>query len=134
MSQANKELVKQFYYSDFYKNENVYKDFVHEDLTIDWNSSTGFLTLDYHQFKDMLQEMSKSFRQMNPEISHIMAEEDEVCIRFSYHVESIESDEIIPLADFICIWKIKDGKLFKGHFISHPSDETSEGIHSFLPN
>jgi hypothetical protein len=33
----------------------------------------------------------------------------------------------------MCIWEIKDKKLYEGYLISQPGDDSEENISSFLP-
>ena len=42
-----KELVKSFYESDFYKNEEVLKSFIHPECELYWSSSAGFVKFNY---------------------------------------------------------------------------------------
>ena len=131
---SNKDLVKGFFNSEFYKDEAEFKRFIHPEVEVKWNVSTGFLNLDYTTFKELVLEMGKSFVSMEAEVSHILEEKNQVAIRFSYHVEMVEEEEMIPLADFICIWEIKDNLLYKGFFVSQPSDTNIDSLYSFFPN
>ena len=57
-----------------------------------------------------------------------------VTIRFTYYVRTIENpDEELPMAHFIAIWEVKDGKMYKGHQISQQADDSPENLDSFLP-
>lgn len=131
---SNKEIVKSFFNSEFYKDENDFKKYIHPEVEVKWNGSTGFLKLNYQSFRDLVIEMGKSFMSMEAEISHIIEEGNQVAIRFSYHVEMVEEEEMVPLADFICIWEIKDNLLYKGFFVSQPSDANVDNLYSFFPN
>lgn len=131
---SNKELVKGFFTSEFYKDAKEFNKFIHPEVEIKWNGSTGFLHLDYKSFKDLVMEMGKSFVSMEAEISHVLEENNQVAIRLSYQVEMVEEEEMVPLADFMCIWEIKDGLLYKGFFISQPTDVNIDNLYSFFPN
>lgn len=131
---SNKDLVKNFFTSEFFKDENQFEKYIHPEVEIEWNGSTGLLKLNYHTFKDLVLEMGKSFVSMEAFISHIVEEGDQVAIRFSYEVEMLEEEEMVPLADFICIWEIKDYKLYKGFFVSQPTDANVDSLYSFYPN
>lgn len=133
MSIRRKRLVKEFYTSNFFKNSEDVKKFLHPEAELFWNSSAGFNKMNYDDIISMSSEMVKSFSSLRAEISHLLREKDEVTIRFTYHVRTVENpDEEIPMAHFIAIWRIKDGKLFKGYQISQPADETPENLSSFL--
>lgn len=131
---SNKDLVKQFFSSDFYKNEAEFKKYIHPKVEVKWNGSTGLLNLNYQTFKDLVLEMGKSFTHMIADISHIIEEGNQVAIRLSYQVEMVEEEEPVPLADFMCIWEIKDNLLYKGFFVSQPADANVDSLYSFYPN
>jgi len=128
----HKEIVRSFFNSDFYKNKSTFEKYIHPEVEIKWNSNNGFIQFDYTSFSNMVQEMGKSFLQMTPEISHCFQEDNQVCIRFSYLVESVEREESFALADFICIWELKDDQLYKGFLMSQAADEESENFSSFI--
>ena len=127
-----KKIVKEFYTSNFYKNPEDVKLFLHPEAELFWNSSTGFNKMNFQDILEMSAEMSKSNHSLRAEISHLLRDKDEVSIRLTYHVKTVENpDEEIPVAHFIAIWKIKDDKLFKGYQISQPADDTPENLSSF---
>lgn len=133
MSIGRKKLVREFYTSNFYKNSDDVKRFLHPEAELFWNSSAGFNKMDYPEILKMSSEMVRSFNSLRAEVSHLLKDKDEVTIRFTYHVRTVENpDEEIPMAHFIAIWKIKDDKLYKGYQISQPADETPENLSSFL--
>jgi hypothetical protein len=134
MSLEAKECVEKFYTSDFYKNPETIKKYLHPDAQLFWNSSAGFHKLQYQEICDMSKELTKSFDSLRTDISHLLNDNDTVTIRFTYHVRTIENpDEELPMAHFIAIWEMKDGKMFKGHQISQQADDSPENLESFLP-
>ena len=42
-----KEIVKEFYKSDALIDSEVMKEFLHPDVIVEWNSSKGFIQLNY---------------------------------------------------------------------------------------
>ncbi|CAM4265879.1 nuclear transport factor 2 family protein [Gillisia limnaea] len=133
MSSSIKKIVKEFYASNFYKNPEDVKMYLHPEAELFWNSSAGFNKMNFQDILGMIAEMSKSFHSLRAEISHLLRDKDDVTIRFTYHVRTVENpDEEIPMAHFIAIWKIKDDKLYKGYQISQPADETPENLSSFM--
>ena len=132
MSSDYKKLVTNFFISKYYKNQSEFEKFIHPKLKIDWNSSKGFFQFDYDKFYKMSQEMGKSFENMSPEFSHIVQEDNQVFVRFTYNVETVESQDLIGLADFFSVWEIKDNKLYRGYIMSQPCDEGLEGMLSFI--
>jgi len=133
MSFSEKKLVEEFYTSNFYKNPEEVKNYLHADAELFWNSGTGFNKMSFADILKLSKEMSTSFESLRTEISHLLQDEDQVTIRFTYHINTIENpDEEIPMAHFIAIWKIKDQKLYKGYQISQPGDETPDNLSSFM--
>lgn len=131
MAKSAKNLVREFYTSDL--NPELVGELLHPEAELFWNSSSGFKKMKYQDIVDMISEISKSFSSLRSDISHILKDNDNVCIRFTYHVRTMENPrEELPMAHFIAIWEIRDGKLFKGHQISQPADDSPENLSSFL--
>lgn len=134
MSLESKECVEKFYTSDFYKNPESIKEYLHPDSHLYWNSSSGFHKLEFQEICDMVKELTKSFDTLRADISHLVSENGAVAIRFTYYVKTIENpEEELPMAHFIAIWEMKDGKMYKGHQISQQADDSPENLESFLP-
>ena len=134
MSLEPKDCVEKFYSSDFYKNPASVDKYLHPDATLYWNSSSGFHKLNFQQLLDLSQELTKSFESLRADVSHLLSDDNMVTIRFTYYVRTVENpEEELPMAHFIAIWQIKDGKMFKGHQISQQADDSPENLDSFLP-
>lgn len=129
--QVNKQLVINFFQSDFYLNPDTFDAYIHAEASINWNGSTGFSQLSHESFKHRVLEMGKSYKKITPKISHVIAEGNKVCIRILLLVEVSELEETEQLADFTSIWEIKDNQLWKGFIHSNPSDDTEENFESF---
>lgn len=129
MNHNLKELVKNFY--------NEFPDvdaYLHPDAVLFWNSSSGFHRMDYQSIKKMATELSKAYDSIRLEASHILEEGNQVSIRFTYHVRTIENDEEeLPMAHFFAIWEVKDGKLYRGHQMSQQADDHPDNLDSFFP-
>ncbi len=124
MSIEEKNLVKNFFESDFYKDTTQLETYLHPKVIVNWSSSAGHNVLNYNEFAAMATEMGKSFEALNCEVTHLLQENNFVTIRFSYTANTIEEpDEDIPIAHFIAIWEIKDQKLYKGFVMSQPGEE-----------
>jgi hypothetical protein len=133
MSLVDKKLVQAFYTSNFYENPEEVKAYLHPEAQLYWNSSAGFNKMNFSDVFKMSSDMSKTFESLRAEISHLLYDKNEVTIRFTYHIKTVENpEEEIPMAHFIAIWEIKDGKMFKGYQISQAADETPENLSSFL--
>ena len=135
MSLQPKECVERFYSSDFYQNPESVKEYLHPETQLFWNSSAGFHKLNFQEIFEMSKEFTKSFESLRADVSHLLCEQDVVTIRFTYYARTIENpEEELPMAHFIAIWEIKEGKMFKGHQISQQADDSPENLDSFLPN
>lgn len=117
-----KEIVQKFYKSDALIDSAVMKDYLHPEVLVEWNSSKGFLELDYNALVQLSDELSKAYVRSKVRISHILAENDLVSLRYSHFVKTVENPrEEMLLAHFNVIWQIKDNKLFRGYQMSQLS-------------
>lgn len=114
-----KEIVRKFYKSEAFINSEILKEFLHPEIVLDWNSSKGFIQMDYNSLLDLSAQLSKAYVRSKIRISHIIAEKDIVSVRYSHFVKTIENPrEEMLLAHFSTIWQIKDNKLFRGYQMS----------------
>ncbi|MGB1268949.1 MAG: nuclear transport factor 2 family protein [Flavobacteriaceae bacterium] len=121
-----KELVKSFYESNFYKDEKVLKKYLHPECEILWSSSDGFINLKYEDVINHGKKVSVSYKSLRTDISHLIAEDNSVTIRYTYYVVTFENpDEEICLAHFISIWELKDDLLYKCYEMSQLADENA---------
>jgi predicted SnoaL-like aldol condensation-catalyzing enzyme len=117
-----KEIVQKFYKSDALIDSEVMKDFIHPDIVLDWNSSKGFIQMNYDSIINLAGELNKAYVRSKVRISHIVAENDLISVRYSHFVKTIENPrEEMLLAHFIAIWQIKDNKLYRGYQMSQIS-------------
>ncbi len=132
MAFSDKKIVESFYTSNFTNLEEI-KNYLHPEAQLYWNSSAGFNKMGYEEMLNLRAELIKSFLSLRAEVSHLLKDKDQITIRFTYHVRTVENpDEEIPMAHFIAIWQVKDGKLYKGYQISQQADESPENLSSFL--
>lgn len=114
-----KELVIDFYKSEAFIKGELMKEFIHPEITFDWNSSAGLTKFDYNDILNFTEELSKAYIRSKIKISHIVAEEDMISVRYTHFVKTFENPrEDILLGYFMVIWEIKDNKLFRGFQIS----------------
>jgi len=117
-----KQIVEKFYKSDALIDSEVLKEYLHPDIIVEWNSSKGFVELSYSNLIDLSTELSKAYVRSKVRISHIVAENDLVTVRYSHFVKTIENPrEEMLLAHFITIWQIKEDKLYRGYQMSQLS-------------
>lgn len=116
---APKELILDFYKSDVILRKDEIKEFLHPDLVIEWNSTKGFVLLNYQDVLNLTDELSKAYVRSKMRITHIIEEGTMVSVRYSHFVKTIENPrEEMLLAHFFVIWEIKDGKLYRGYQMS----------------
>ena len=114
-----KEIVKKFYKSDALIDSEIMKDYLHPEVIVEWNSSTGFVEHNYNSLLNLSNDLSKAYVRSKVRISHIISENDMVSVRYDHFVKTIENPrEEMLLAHFFIIWQIKDNKLFRGYQIS----------------
>ena len=56
-----KKLVQNFYKSDALIDAEIMKEFLHPEIILDWNSSKGFVQLNYDGILDLAGELSKAY-------------------------------------------------------------------------
>lgn len=114
-----KELVLDFYKNDLLLRKSEVKEFLHDDLIIEWNSSKGFVQMKKEDVLNLSDELSKAYIRSKMRITHIVSEDNKVSVRYSHFVKTIENPrEEMLLAHFFVIWEIKDGKLYRGFQMS----------------
>ena len=119
---TNKEIIRNFYISDGIRNINVLKDILHDNVTLHWDSSEGELILNKDGIINLAKELSENYAKSIIEISHILAEDNLVSIRYNHKVAPIENpSELTPIAKIIVIWEFLGNKLIKGYQISQPA-------------
>jgi hypothetical protein len=114
-----KDLVLDFYKSDVMLRRDEVKEFLHPELIIEWNSTKGFVQLDYNDVLKLTDELSRAYVRSKIRISHILQDGNLVSVRYSHFVKTIENPrEEMLLANFFVIWEIKDNKLYRGYQMS----------------
>jgi ketosteroid isomerase-like protein len=127
MGLRTKEIVKKFYESNFYKDEDVLRSFLHPDVELSWYGTTGRKKLNLEEIAQISEQLAKSYESLRAEVEKVFSKSENVAIHFTYHVRTIENpEEEMPLAHFIAIWELKDGKLYKGVQISQLGEEIDE--------
>jgi len=129
MSNTPKDIVRSFYETDLIHNPEACSEYLHPEIELLWNSSFGFRRKNFVEIQNVFQEMGHSLETFRCEISHLIAEGNQVTARYTYFATTIENPgKEEALAHFISIWELKDGKLYKGYQISHPGNNTPENV------
>lgn len=133
MRNKAKEIVRSFYKADVLKDDTVMKRFFHPELLLIWNSIDGLTIMNNDDLNKFFSEIRRTYHDLRIEVSHLLAEDNHVTIRYKYYVRTIENpDEELGIAHFIAIWEIKDDKLYRGYQVSQPvtdKDDTAESYH-----
>lgn len=117
-----KKIVQDFYKSDALIDPQVMDTYLHPEITLDWNSSKGFIQLKKDEILAMTTEMSKAYVRSKARISHILQDGDSVAVRYSHYIKTIENPrEEMLLAHFMVIWELRDGQLYRGFQMSQLS-------------
>ena len=115
-----KDIVLEFYKSDVLLDRKTVSDLLHQEVIMDWNSSQGFIQMNYDDFLSLTDQLAKAYVRSKIRISHILQEKNLVSMRFSHFVKTIENPrEEMLMGNFFVIWEVKDGKLFRGYQMSH---------------
>ncbi len=133
MSSSPKQVVKEFHQADVLNDETVFENYFHNDLELIWNSADGLTIMHYDDLVAFFTEIRNTYHDLRIEISHLLADENFVTIRYKYYITTIENpDEELGISHFIGIWEIKDNKMYRGHLVSQPvseMDDTNESYH-----
>jgi len=114
-----KEIVQNFYQSDVLLETDTVKEFLHPDVILEWHSTRGFLKLKKSDIIALSTELGKAYVRSKSRITHIIAEDNMVSVRYSHYVKTIENPrEEMLLAHFMVIWELKGNKLYRGYQMS----------------
>jgi hypothetical protein len=114
-----KEIVQEFYKSDVMLEADSVSKLLHPDVVLEWHSSKGFLKLHHDDIIALSVELSKAYVRSKIRISHIVAEDHTVSLRYSHYVKTIENPrEEMLLAHFMVVWELKANKLYRGYQMS----------------
>ena len=114
-----KKIVQNFYKSDAFINVGEMELFLHPDFLLEWHSSTGFRKLNKDEVLALTKEMSASYVRTKARIHTILQEKNQVAVRYSHFVKTIENPrEEMLLANFYVIWEVQDEKLYRCYQMS----------------
>ncbi|QIE58353.1 nuclear transport factor 2 family protein [Rasiella rasia] len=132
MSDNAKSVVRNFYKSDILKDDTVLEQYFHKDIELIWNSTDGLTIMHYADLDAFFAEVRRTYHDLRAEVSHFLEDEGHVTIRYKYYIRTVENpDEELGIAHFICIWEVKDGKLYRGYQVSQPVTEKDDTTESY---
>jgi hypothetical protein len=122
MSATAKKIVKNFLDSDVFVHPEAFSSHLHPDLKVHWHASSGYREFNYEDYFRISQSTASSYESIRSEITHMISEKDEVAVRFTVYVRTVENPrEEIPIGYFISIFRTLEGKIVEIHQTSHPS-------------
>ncbi len=114
-----KETVLELYRLDVMRDAEKVKQLLHSNAVLEWNGSTGFVTLSGDEIVSFSNVLHQNYVQITNEITHVVEEENKVAVRYTSRGRTIENpNEEMEIAHFMVIWELLDGKLYKGYQIS----------------
>ncbi len=109
-----KTIIKEFYKSDALMNASTMESFLHDDFVLEWQSSKGFFKRNKKEVVEFTSGLSASYIDWKIKIKSLIAEKNQVAVRYTHFVKTIENPrEEMLLAHFFVIWEVKDDKLFR---------------------
>ncbi|WP_010521936.1 nuclear transport factor 2 family protein [Aquimarina agarivorans] len=132
MSLSPRKIVRIFYEADLIHNEQILKDYLHAEVTLNWNSSFGFSKKNFDDILRMFKGMQSAFEFSRNKITHLLTDKNTVTIRHTFFAKAIERSKEEAIAHFMCIWELKEDKLYKGYMISQQADFSVENMETFL--
>ena len=104
MSKKAKQIVRDFYRSDILRDDTVLERFFHPELVLIWNSANGLSIMNYEDIVNFFGEVRRSYNDLRIEVSHLLADDNHVTIRYKYYIRTMENpDEELGIAHFIAI-------------------------------
>ena len=97
-----KEIVQEFYESDVMLEADSVSKLLHPDAVLEWHSSKGFLKLHHDDIIALSAELSKAYVRSKIRISHIVAEDHTVSLRYSHFVKNRFCQNFVFLLN---LWK-----------------------------
>jgi|AntDeeMinimDraft_4_1070355.scaffolds.fasta_scaffold03395_5 hypothetical protein len=132
MALQAKKMVREFLESGFYYSSEKNDKYLHPEAEIFWNSTSGYYKLTRFDFKAITDNLNASFDSWYCEVGNIIREDNELGVRFSYFVQTIENpDEEVPIADFIGMLSLKEGKIHRGYLVSQPNEDSPHRLEAF---
>lgn len=110
-----KEFITAFYKSDALYNPDTMKDYLHDDVVLEWYSSKGYFSKDKLELLQLASDLKKAYDSSVVHIHDVIVEDDKISVRYTHHASTIENpSQYVVLAHFIVHWELKDGKLYRG--------------------
>ena len=113
-------------------NNEIMNKYLHSDVDLHWYSSSGFFKMKYDDIIGFFKELRSSFEFSRCEISDMLIDKEKVSISYDLIAKPIESSSEEIMGHFMCIWELKDDKLYKGHMVSQSAYTSSKNLTTFI--
>lgn len=114
-----KKIIEEFYKSDALIDSDLIKKYLHPEILLDWQSSQGFLQLNYDAILKLSDDLSKAYMRSKSQVTQILQDGNRVAVHYKHFIKTIENPrEDVLLAHFSVIWELKDNLLYRGYQIS----------------
>ena len=77
-----KEIVLEFYKPDVLLDRNAVNELIHPEITIDWNSSKGFIQMNHADILALTDDLHKAYTRSKMRISHAIEEGNLVSVLY----------------------------------------------------
>lgn len=112
-----KEIVEG-YYRDMFLPEGI-RPYLHPNCVIHWNGTRGYIELSPDELVAMIFQLRESFSTSRLELTHVIAEGNQVAVRYAHNITSADTFEEKTFAYSMAVWEIQDGKMYTGYIMSH---------------
>ena len=114
-----KKIVQEFYKSDALIDSQLIKKYLHPEILLDWQSSKGFLQMNYEAILKLADDLSKAYIRSKSQVTQVLQDGNRVAVHYSHYMKTIENPrEEVLLAHFCVIWELKDNLLYRGYQLS----------------
>ncbi|MFD2907842.1 nuclear transport factor 2 family protein [Flavobacterium ardleyense] len=119
---TNREKIEFLFKDDGMRNEQFLKELIHEDFKLEWDSSSGNSISDKSFILNLSDAINANYEISYFEISHIIEENNQIVVKYSHKVATIENPkEIMLITKAVAIWTFEEGKITNGYLISKPN-------------
>lgn len=134
MATQAKELVKEMLASNYLTDTEVLSQYMHPELVVHWNSSDGYVQLRYSDLSDRCKAMGAQYEYIRHDLSHLLVDGDMVTARYRMYMNPVEtdSDEELPIATMISIYRIEEDRIVEVWQVSQQADDAPENLQTYL--
>jgi hypothetical protein len=113
-----KEIVTAYYENIL--NPGVVRQYLHPQMRIQWSGDRGYLELSADELVAMAGQFASRYAVSRFQLTHIVAEENRVAVRYEHFVCTLEEpDTEILYSSAMAFWRIKEEKMYFGYVSSY---------------